>query len=430
MLSKKIPDSFILKGARVIDPASGIDEVRDVAVCEGLFVDPLTISGASVVNLAGKVIAPGFIDSHVHLRDPGFPEKEDIATATAAAAAGGFTAVVAMANTRPVIDSVEKFEEVQRKIDAYGQVRVLQCASITTGRNGRILTDAAALREAGAPALSDDGSCIQSAGLMREALLRARSAGIPIVDHCEDTAVAGGGAVNEGDIAEKLGVTGISASAEELMVARNLVLASELKIPVILQHLSSAGSVRLLRYAREQGIPLYGEVTPHHLCLTQEACLEYGTNAKMNPPLRTEADRQELVAGLQEGILDIIGSDHAPHTRAEKEKDFATAPFGVVGLETSVPVLLTELYHKNILTLPQLIAKFTTAPATAFKLPYGRIEAGGTADLTILDVEKEHTLDVSMFRSKGNNSPFHGWQCKGKAVGTMVAGRWVEREDI
>ncbi|MFW6414095.1 MAG: dihydroorotase [Verrucomicrobiota bacterium] len=422
-------DKFIIKEARVIDPASDTDEIRDVAVCDGIFVEPATVPDAPVLRLAGKIVTPGLIDSHVHLRDPGFPEKEDIATATAAAAAGGFTSVIAMANTHPVIDNVETFKETQRKIAAYATVRILQCASITMDRKGGVFTDAAALKNAGVPALSDDGTCIQDDSVMREALYRARLAGIAIVDHCENTKVAADGVVNQGRVAEQLGVKGIPACAEELIVARNLVLASELNYPIILQHLSSAGSVRLLRYAHERGIPLHGEVTPHHLCLTEEACLEYGTNAKMNPPLRSETDRRELLSGLQEGVLDIIGSDHAPHTEEEKEVGFAEAPFGIIGLETTIPVILTELYHKKVLSLGQIIAKFTSAPATAFNVNCGKIQNGEAADLTVLDLEKEHTVDVSRFHSKGRNSPFNGWKCRGKAIGTMVGGRWVYRED-
>jgi dihydroorotase len=418
---------LILRGARVIDPENRLDQIQDIGIAEGVFVDPATISGASVCELRGKVLCPGFIDCHVHLREPGQTHKEDIASGTRAAAAGGFSTVVAMPNTSPAVDSPETMALVQQLIKDNAVVRVLQTGALTRERDGVTLTNAQALRDSGACALSDDGSCIQDNALMLTALRQAKAAGLRVIDHCEAADLAAGGAMQAGNVAEQLGVKGQNPASEDLIVARNLIFAQQLNWPILLQHLSSAGAIELLRLARQNGIPLFGEVTPHHLCLTHEACRQYGPNAKMNPPLRSEADRQALIAALQDDTITVIATDHAPHAPAEKNRPFAEAAFGIIGLETAVPLCLSELYHKGALTLPHLVAKFTSGPRQALGLPCGTLNIGAPADVTILEPDTPHTIDLQQSRSKSRNSPFDGWKCTGKVAATLVAGEWVYR---
>ncbi|OGV70199.1 MAG: hypothetical protein A3K19_16470 [Lentisphaerae bacterium RIFOXYB12_FULL_65_16] len=420
--------SYILRGALVIDPSNGVHEVRDIAVCHGRIVPVSAAHGAAVVELPGLVLTPGLIDLHTHLREPGQSDKETIASGTRAAAAGGYTTVVAMPNTQPPIDTCERLAEVLERVRRNAVVRVLQTAALSRDRKGRELTDARALAGAGAGALTDDGSCIQDESLMRRALEQARAAGLPVIDHCEDETLAASGVMHPGVVARELGLAGKSAASEEVVVARNGRLALETGWPVHMQHLSSAGSVNEVRQALSRGAPVSAEVTPHNLALTEEACRTCGTNAKMNPPLRTEADRQALIAGLQDGTIGVIATDHAPHTQAEKARDFATAPFGVIGLESAVPVCLTLLYHSGILGLSQLVSKLTLGPKQVLGLSQGSLECGAPADITILDMNREFVLDASQFRSLARNCPFHGWNCRGKAVATMVAGEWVFSE--
>ena len=418
-------EPIILRGARVVDPANGIDELRDVGIAEGLIVPPPTIPHATVCDVGGKVITPGFIDLHVHLRDPGHTHKEDIATGTRAAASGGFTTVVAMPNTLPAVDCPAVLLDVAGRVKEHAVVRVLQTAALTRGRKGLELTDADALKAAGAAALTDDGACIQDAALMLRALQHARDVGIGVIDHCEDTRISGNGVMHAGECSRRLGLAGVPAAAEELMVARDVVLARETGSALHVQHISSAGSVALVRFAQAQGIAVTAEACVHHICLTDDACLEYGTNAKMNPPLRTEDDRQAVLEGLKDNTIAVIATDHAPHSAEEKGVAFADAPFGVVGLEAAVAVCLTELYHKGVLTLPQLVAKFTTGPRQVLGLPGGSLEPGAAADITVLDPEADVVMDVSSFRSRSRNCPYDAWRCRGKAVATIVAGEFV-----
>lgn len=421
--------AVILRGARVIDPCSGVDEVRDVAFADGVFVDPASVPGASVIDLAGLVVAPGFIDLHVHLRDPGATDDECIASGTRAAAAGGFTTVVAMPNTVPAVDNPAVLTEILSRVEQDAAVRVLQAASLTVSRAGTKLTDAGALRAAGAVALTDDGSCIQDNALMFSAMQAAARAGIPVVDHCEDTGISAGGVMHPGQCAGELGVATQSAACEELIVARDCILAGEAEWPVHLQHLSSGGSVLLVREAKSRGVPVTAETTPHHLFLTDQACRKYGTNAKMNPPLRGESDRAALIASLQDGTISVIATDHAPHSSREKSNPFAQAPFGIVGLEAAVGVCLTELYHTGILSLPELIAKFTAGPRQALALQCGTLQPGTPADITVLDTEHEWELDVSTWNSRSQNCPYDGWKCTGQVAATLVGGQWVYAEN-
>lgn len=419
---------MILRNARVVDPANETDEVMDLGVMDGVLVTPEQVSDGEQCDLSGLVVTPGLVDMHVHLRDPGQTAKEDIKSGSAAAAAGGFTAVVAMPNTAPTMDSPALVAETLARARAQAEVRVLQAASLSEGLRGRKLTDFNALKSAGAVALSDDGTTIQSAVTMREALRKAAEAGMVVLDHCEEAELAAGGAVSEGEVSAKLGVTGKPASAEDVMIARNAILARETGCPVHLQHVSTAGGIEIVRMARWDGWPVTCEVTPHHFCLTAEAVLEHGTNAKMNPPLREEEDRQALITGLCDGTVSVIATDHAPHTQEEKANKLATAPNGIIGLETAVALSLRELYHTGLIELPDLIAKFTVGPCVVLGLPYGTLTVGRPADVTILDLDRSWTINVGRFKSKSRNCPYDGWKVRGKAVGTIVAGEWAYRD--
>ena len=336
--------------------------------------------------------------------------------------------MVAMPNTIPAVDSAEIMQNVLQEIEKHAAIRVLQTGALTTNRAGDKLTDAKALKANGAIALTDDGSGVPNAVLMLQALTNARDAGLPVIEHCEDHSVAAGGVMHLGNVSQRLGLLGQSGIVEELIVARDAILAKEAGWGVHVQHISSAGSVAQVRFAQSQDINVTAEATPHHICLTDEACSKYGTNAKMNPPLRSENDRQAIIAALQDNTIAAIATDHAPHAASEKAVGFAEAPFGIIGLEAAVPVCLTELYHTGILSLSQFVAKFTSGPRRILGLPYGSLAEGAPADVTVLDLELDHTLDVSQFRSRSHNCPYDGWKCRGKAVGVAVGGQWIYSE--
>lgn len=415
--------NVILSGGRVVDPSRGIDEVRDIGISGGIIVSPESIPEARRLDMSGKVVAPGFIDVHVHLREPGQTHKEDIATGTAAAAAGGFTTVVAMPNTIPAMDTAEHVIEFMELVAEKAQVRVLPAGAISIGRQGSVETDVKSLVQAGCPVLSDDGSTPQASGFMRNVMKAAVKAGVPVVDHCEDLSLSKPGVLHEGEVAKRLGLPGQPRTAEEVIVARDLLLAKETGCHIHLQHLSSAGSIELIRRAKQEGINVTAEATPHHLFLTDKACLQWGTNAKMAPPLREESDRLALIEALKDGTIDMIATDHAPHTEDEKARGWMEAPFGIIGLEAAVPLCLTHLYHTGILDIQRLIALFTTGPAgllTSFckkiGMRLGTLEEGNAGGVTVLDLETEHTLDVSSFKSKSRNCPYDGMACKGRVA--------------
>ncbi|MDD4538252.1 MAG: dihydroorotase [Lentisphaeria bacterium] len=416
-------DELLLVGARVVDPLNAYDGQRDIGIRDGVIVDPTTLRDPERLHLQGKVVAPGFIDLHVHLRYPGQTHKEDIRSGTAAAAAGGFTTVLAMPNTVPTVDNPTVLADVLRKAATEGSVHVLQAGALTVGRQGDVVTDIAGLKAAGAPVVTDDGSTPQLAGVMRQAMIAAAAAGIAVIDHCEDCSLARPGVMHDGAVARELGLPGQPRSAEEVIVARDIILAAETGCRLHLQHLSSAGSVAMLRLAQQHGLPVTGEACPHHLFLTDEACRTFGVNAKMAPPLREEADRQALIDGLRDGTLCAIATDHAPHSADEKAAGWTKAPFGIIGLEAAVPLCLSELYNKGVLTLPQLIALFTVGPRKVLGLPVGSLELGATADVTILDPDAKHSISVESFASRSRNCPYDGWQCRGKVVGTLVGSR-------
>ncbi len=419
---------YLLKNVRLIDPARKINEVCDLGIANGVMCKVEELKSPEVIDMTGKVAAPGFIDLHVHLRQPGNNAAETIASGTAAAAAGGFTAVVAMPNTSPAADTPGAIEYLRSIANSKGVVRVLASGCMTKNLAGEEMAPIGGLKSAGVVALTDDGKCIQNSALMRHVMEYAKSFNLPILDHCEEKNMAAGGVMHEGQWSVLLGFKGMAALAEELIVARDIMLARQIDWHVHLQHLSTAESVRMVRDARQRGVKVTAEATPHHIALTDECIKSFDTNYKMNPPLRSEADRKAVIEGLADGTITVIATDHAPHTATSKTVEFDYAPFGIVGLETAVPVTLTELVHSNILTLEQWVAKFTTGPAEVLLMDSYDLAPGKVADITIIDPEVEFVIDKEKFRSQSRNTPFDGRKCRGKAVGTMVGGSWVYRE--
>jgi dihydroorotase len=417
---------LLLRGGRVIDPSRGLDESADLLIQDGKIAGVGaglgTPDGAETRELRGAVVAPGLVDLHVHLREPGNEDVETIATGARAAAAGGFTAVCAMPNTDPVTDNQAAVGFIVRQSLRASSARVHPIGAISVGQKGEQLAEFGELVGAGAVAVSDDGRPVASSHLMRTALEYARTFGIPVADHCEEPTLASGGVMHEGLVATRLGLKGIPTAAEEIMVARDLLLAELVGGRIHLCHMSTRGSVELIRRAKERGVHVTAEVTPHHFTLTDHACEGYDTNAKMNPPLREAADVAALRAGLKEGVIDCIASDHAPHAYDAKEAAFDDAPFGIVGLETAFGVAYTELVRGNVLTLPELLARMSVIPARAFRLPGGTLQPGAAADVVVLDVTTPWTVDPARFYSKSRNSPFAGRSLWGRAVLTLVGG--------
>jgi dihydroorotase len=420
---------LLIRNGRVIDPANGVDGPADVAIENGLIarVGPNLAppAGADVIDADGKVVCPGFIDLHVHLREPGYEYKETIATGTRAAAAGGFTAVCCMANTNPVNDTGSITEYILDRARRDGVVRVYPIGAVTRGLEGEELAELAELADAGCVAFSDDGRCVMNAGLYRRAMEYTLPFGAPLVSHAEDHTLSKGAAMNEGVVSTELGIAGAPAAAEEIMVARDIVLAELTGAHVHIAHLSTAGAVRLVRDAKARGVKVTAEVTPHHLVLTEEALRTFDANAKMNPPLRTKRDVEALIDALADGTIDCIATDHAPHALSEKEGELDRAAFGVVGLETAVAVLLDRLVATGLLPLPTLIARLARDPARVLNLPGGSLTAGAPADVTILDLARERTVDPATFRSKSRNTPFAGWRLRGGPWMTIVGGKVV-----
>jgi dihydroorotase len=415
-----------LKGGRLIDPVSGKDESMDLLIVEGRIESMgsrVKADGSfTVVELANQIIAPGFIDMHVHLREPGFEHKETIETGCAAAAAGGFTAVCCMPNTNPAIDdeSVARYVHEKGKQVCDGMVEVYPIAAATKGRRGEELAPMAELAEAGAVGFSDDGNPISSAEIMRRAFEYSSMYGIPIIQHAEESTMTHGGCMNEGYTATKLGMQGIPPVAEELMIARDIILLRYIpKARYHVAHISTAGAVGHVRAAKREHLQVTSEVTPHHFSLVDTLVESFDTNTKMNPPLRTREDLEAVKEGLRDGTIDVIATDHAPHTIDEKEVEYTQAPFGIVGLETAIGLSITELVEKKVLTLYQLIEKLSTNPRAILSLPAVRIAEGEMANLTLFDPARAWTVDVSKFKSKSKNSPFHGSTLRGKATGII-----------
>jgi dihydroorotase len=420
---------LLVRGGRVIDPSRGTDGVADVLMRDGR-IEAVGRNipagpGTSVLDAAGKVVAPGLIDIHVHLREPGFEQAETIASGAMAAAAGGFTAVCAMPNTDPITDSQATVGFVLRQATRAGKARVYPIGAVSMGQLGEQLTEFGEMIEAGAVAVSDDGKPVASSHLMRTALEYAKTFGIPVADHCEDLSLARGGAMHEGLVSARLGLKGIPSAAEEIMVARDIILAELTGGRLHLCHMSTRGSVELIRRAKEKGLRVTAEATPHHFTLTHDRCLGYDTSAKMSPPLREAADRDAIRAGLRDGTIDCIASDHAPHHYDAKEREFDDAPNGIVGLETALGLAIRELVEPGILTLPELIALMSTRPARVFGIPGGTLAVGAPADLVVLDPACRWVVRAEELHSISTNSPFLGETLVGRAQVTVVGGRVV-----
>ena len=420
---------LLLKNARVIDPARNIDEVCSIGIANGVIVDAVTLKSPEVIDLAGMVLAPGFIDVHVHLRQPGNTTAETIARGSAAAAAGGFTSIVAMPNTNPSADTAGAIEYLRRLAAEQAMVKVLPCGNMTKGGKGEEMAGIGSLKAAGVVALSDDGKCIQDHALMRHVVEYAKSFDLPILDHCEENTLAAGGVMHEGKWSVLLGMKGISGASEELMIARNILFARESNWKIHMQHVSTRESVDMLRRARAKGIPVTGEATPHHITLTDECVKHFDTNYKMNPPLRSEEDRKALIAGLADGTITVIATDHAPHTATAKLVEFDYAPFGIIGLETALPLCYTELVVPGILDLSSFIAKFTTGPADVLGIKDYSLAPDNPADITVFDPNAEYVIDKEQFKSKSRNTPFDGMTVRGKVMMTVVDGEIVYRAE-
>ena len=424
---------LLIRNGRVIDPANGVDAVQDVLVQDGLIaqtgrhIERAAREGAEVLDATGKVVCPGLIDIHVHLREPGYEYKETVQTGTRAAAAGGFTAVCCMANTEPVNDTRAVTDYILAKARAEGAVRVYPIGAVTRGLGGKELAELAELAEAGCVAFSDDGKPVMNAELYRRAMEYTLPFGCPVISHAEDTTLSHGACMNEGAVSTALGLKGAPAAAEDTMVARDIQLAELTGAHVHIAHLSSAGAVRLVRDAKSRGVRVTAEATPHHLVLTDEAVRGYDPNTKMNPPLRTRQDVDALVGALADGTIDCVATDHAPHASSEKEGEYDRAAFGVIGLETAVSVLLDRLVRPGVIDLPTLIARMSSAPARLLNLPGGTLAAGAPADITIVDPDRELTIDPSAFRSRSRNTPFGGFEAVGAPVATIVGGRIMWR---
>ncbi len=417
---------ILIQGGRMIDPIKKVEKVGDVVIRDGK-IDGIGVYEndgryEQVINASGCVIAPGLVDVHVHFRDPGLTYKEDILTGANAAAAGGFTTVICMANTKPTVDNIDTLQYVIEQAKKTG-IHVLASASISKGLKGETLTDMAALKEAGAVGFTDDGIPLMNGKLLQQAMEQAAKLGLPISLHEEDPCFIKHNGINHGSVSEKLEIYGSPSVAEDSLVARDCMIALYTGAKVNIQHISSAKAVEAVRLAKKMGANVYAEVTPHHFTLTEDAVLKYGTLAKMNPPLRTEADRQALIQGLQDGTIDMIATDHAPHSREEKSKALTEAPSGIIGLETALALGITELVEKGYLTLPELIEKMSLNPARLYGLDCGKMEEGAKADLVIFHPKESFT--VEKFYSKSANSPFIGWKLKGKIHYTICDGKIV-----
>ncbi|RPH85513.1 MAG: dihydroorotase [Candidatus Rokuibacteriota bacterium] len=418
--------SLLIRNGRVVDPANSLDAVQDVLIAGGRIErvgrDLPPAAAATVLDATGKIVCPGFIDIHVHLREPGYEYKETVASGTRAAAAGGFTAVCCMANTRPVNDNRSITDYIRAKAAVEGVVRVYPIGAVTRGLGGEELAELAELAEAGCVAFSDDGKCIMNAALYRRAMEYTLPFGAPVISHAEDQHLSRGASMNEGVVSTELGVAGVPAAAEDIMVARDILLAELTGAHVHIAHLSTAGAVRLVRDAKARGVRVTAEVTPHHLLLTEDAVRSFDANAKMNPPLRSKHDAEVLLEALVDGTIDCVATDHAPHAGSEKEGEFDRAAFGIVGLETAVGLMLDRLVRPGALPLATLISRLSRDPARLLGLPGGHLAPGAPADLTILDPAAEWTVDPARFQSRSRNTPFGGWPVTGRPWKTIVGG--------
>jgi len=420
--------TIIIRNGRILDPANQRDEVADLAIVNGKIApkSEVTARKSEEIDAKGLIVAPGLIDSHVHLREPGFSHKETIESGARAAAAGGFTTVVCMPNTSPVADNPSTIAWIKDRAEATACVNVLPTGAITKNIAGEELAPIGSLAKAGVVAITDDGHCVQNHELMRRAVEYARMFDLPVLDHCQDYDLVGSALVHEGHWSTLLGLPGWPAAGEQAIVMRNILLAELCQHHIHCQHISAAGSVSLIREARAKGVKISGEVCPHHVALTDESIQDFDTNYKMNPPLRSRRDVDAIVDGIADGTLSILCSDHAPHAHFEKEVEFDMAPFGILGLETELGIFLDLLVHKHRkIHLSRLIEMYTVEPARLLKLEAGTLSIGAKADVTLIDPDLEWTVNIDDFQSLSRNSPFHGWTLKGRAVRTIVAGQTV-----
>ncbi|MFQ5658125.1 MAG: dihydroorotase [Candidatus Methylomirabilales bacterium] len=441
---------LVITGGRVIDPAVGLDDTLDVVIENGQILqvgkqvqgsetrvqgkknkksvddEPLTTNQDRVIDAAGKIVVPGLVDMHVHLREPGREDEETIATGTEAAARGGFTSICCMPNTEPVNDSASVTEYILEQAQKVGRVNVFPIGCITQGQRGQELAEIGDLVTAGCVGLSDDGKPVVNAELMRRAMEYATMFDVPLLPHCEDLSLSAGGVMHEGRVSTELGLRGIPSTSEGVMVGRDILLSEYTGARLHICHVSTQDSVRLIREARARGVRVSGEVTPHHLILTDEAVRGFNTNTKMNPPLRSSEDVTALRESLADGTVEVIATDHAPHARSEKEMEYDHAPFGIIGLETALGLILTEFYHSRLLTLPMIVERMATNPARIFKLKHkGTLTPGSDADITIIDPDREWIVEEEGLKSKSKNSPFIGWKLKGRAIMTIADGQVV-----
>ncbi len=419
--------NILIKNGHIIDPANKVNGKFDLLIADGKIAKlgtpgSLSADGSQVIDASGKLVVPGLIDMHVHLREPGYEYKETIATGTAAAKAGGFTAVCCMPNTNPVNDSRSVTEFILSQAAKDGAARVFPIGAITKGSKGEELAEMGELHDAGCVGVSDDGKPVMNAAVMRRAMEYSKIFDIAVISHCEDASLAAKGVMNEGFVSTELGLRGIPNAAEDVMTARDISLAELTGARLHICHVSTAGSVRLIREAKQRGVKVTAETCPHYFSLTEDAVRGYNTMAKMNPPLRTAEDVAAIKQGLKDGTLDVIATDHAPHALDEKSGEFDAAPFGIVGLETAVGLSL-KLAQEGVLSMTQLIERMSTAPARIIKSGGGTLSVGAVADITIIDPDVEWTVNASEFKSRSKNTPFDGWKSTGRAVQTIVGGR-------
>ena len=420
--------TILIKNGRLINTSENLDKVMDIFVEDGIIkekAETIDRQADTVIDAAGCYVMPGLIDLHVHFRDPGLTYKEDIETGSKAAAKGGFTTVCCMPNTKPVVDNVETVKYIIEKGEKTGLTNVLPVGAVTKNMAGVEITDVEELKKAGICAISEDGKSVMNSGVYRKAMKNAAKANVPVLAHCEDINLVEGGVINLGDKSSELGVKGISNAVEDVIAMRDIMLAKETGATLHLCHCSTKDSVEMVKRAKEEGIKVTAEVCPHHFSMCSDDITSNDGNFKMNPPLRAREDMEALIKGLQDDIMDVISTDHAPHSAEEKAKDLEHAPFGIVGLETSVALTVTNLVKKGYLTPMQMAAKMSYNPAKVLGSPKGTLDEGKIADITIIDPDKEYTIDVNTFESKGKNTPFDGYKVSGEVEYTILNGKVV-----